>query len=266
MKNILVTGASGGMGSAVCHLFAKQGYRVWGLDRTEKEPLPGVHFIRTDLTSTESVASAFAEIAAETDTIDAIVHMAGIYDLNSLVEMPEDAFTRIFEINLFGVYRINKAFMPLLKAGSRVIITTSELAPLNPLPFTGIYGITKTALEKYAFSLRMEFNLLGIQVSVIRPGAVTTGLLNDSTDALTAFCGNTSLYTCNAERFRHIVDSVEARSVAPEKIAKVVYNAVSAKHPRYVYCKNRNPLLLLLSALPDRLQGMVIKRLLRKDT
>lgn len=62
----------------------------------------------------------------------------------------------------------------MLANGGRIVITSSELAPLDPLPFTGLYAITKSAVEKYAYSLRMELSLHGISVSVIRPGAVNT--------------------------------------------------------------------------------------------
>ena len=62
--------------------------------------------------------------------------------------------------------------------------------------------ISKAALEKYAFSLRMEMQLTGHSVSVIRPGAVKTGLLAVSTEGLERFCQNTKLYPCNAARFR----------------------------------------------------------------
>ena len=95
--------------------------------------------------------------------------------LDSLIEMSDSDFERIFKINLFGAFYINKTFMPLLKRGGRIIMTTSELAPLDPLPFTGIYAITKSALDKYAYSLRMELQLLGICVSVIRAGGCFYG-------------------------------------------------------------------------------------------
>ena len=72
-----------------------------------------------------------------------------------------------FDVNVLGAYLINKTFLPLLSANSRIIITTSELAPIDTLPFTGIYAVTKTALDKYAFSLKMELQLLDIKVSVI---------------------------------------------------------------------------------------------------
>ena len=82
--------------------------------------------------------------------------------------------------------------------------------------FTGIYAVTKGALDKYAYSLRMELQLLGISVVVLRPGAVDTGLLDDSTRALGRFCENTELYPVNAGKFRSIVEKVEARKIPPE--------------------------------------------------
>ena len=144
---VVLTGASGGMGTAVRSLLEEKGYTVWALDITESaDP----HFIRTDITSDESVSAAARRIESECTKIDAVVHTAGIYDMNSLVEMPEEEFLRIFNVNLFGMYRVNKAFLPLLNPNSRIIMVSSELAPLDPLPFTGIYGITKSAIEKYA--------------------------------------------------------------------------------------------------------------------
>ena len=164
---------------------------------------------------------------------------------------------------MFGVYRVNREFLPLLRQGSRILITTSELAPLDPLPFTGLYGITKSALDKYAFSLRMELQLLGIDVVVLRPGAVKTGLLDVSTAELQRFCGNTKLYSCNAKRFRAIVEAVEARHIPPEAVAKKALRILGAKHPRYVYAMNRNPLLLLMHLLPKRLQTWAIRLVLK---
>ena len=147
--------------------------------------------------------------------------------------------------------------------GSRIIITTSELAPLDPLPFTGIYAITKSTLEKYAYSLRMELQLLGISVSVIRPGAVDTGMLGASTTALDRFITDTEHYSCNAERFKKIVESVETRKIAPEKLAKLVAKPIKAKNPKYIYKINRNPLLLILNILPQKLQTKIIKAILK---
>lgn len=263
MKYIAVTGAYGGMGQKTVELLKNQGFCVIAIDKTTGTAEENVIPLQIDITDAESVKSAFETVQTITDELYAIVHFAGIYMLDSLVEIESDRFAHAFEVNLFGAFLVNKTFLPLLKNGSRIVMITSELAPLDPLPFTGIYAVTKGALDKYAYSLRMELQLLGISVSVIRAGAVDTGMLRVSTDALDRFCANTKLYSCNAERFKNIVDSVEAKRIPPEKIAQKTQKILNEKHPKFAYNINRNPLLLLLNALPKRLQLWAIRQVLK---
>ena len=260
---VLVTGAYGGMGKAVLRLLRDKGYRVFALDRTVGEEEENIIPLAADVTDGESVADAYARTREMTDRLHAVIHFAGIYMLDSLVEMDAQDFERIFKINLGGVFLVNKVFLPLLGEGSRIVITTSELASLDPLPFTGVYAVTKGALDKYAYSLRMELQLKGIAVSVLRAGAVSTGMLGVSTAALDRFCDQTKLYTCNAARFKRIVGRVEARNVPPEKLAGKVLRILQKRAPRFAYAINRNPLLLMLNALPHRLQFWIIRQVLR---
>ena len=263
MKDILITGAYGGMGRAVTEALHKNGFRVFALDRKTDTPQENIIPIDTDITSEKSVNAAFETVRTYTNSLCAIIHFAGIYMLDSLVEMKTEDFRRIFDVNMCGVFLINKTFLPLLEKGSRIIITTSELAPLDPLPFTGIYAVTKSALDKYAYSLRMELQLLGIKVSVLRAGAVETSMLGSSTDALDRFCEKTELYTCNADRFKKIVNDVEARCIPPTKIAKKVLKILYKRNPSFAYSINRNPLLLLLNILPKRIQLWAIRLILK---
>ncbi len=262
MKSVLITGVCGGMGYAVARRFAQAGFRVFGIDCRPSCDLP-IDYFCADITDNYSIDEVRDKISAETEKLDAILHFAGIYNLDSLIEISEEEFVKIFNINLFGIYRVNKAFVPMMDRGGRIVITSSELAPLDPLPFTGLYAITKSAVEKYAYSLRMELNLNGISVSVIRPGAVKTGMLGASTAALEDFCKKTKRYSYNAENFRRVVDSVETRNVTPEKIADTAFKAVTVKRPRYVYNVNRNILLRLLNVLPKRMQVRIITKILR---
>ena len=264
MKSILITGAYGGMGRAAVKLFAERGMRVFALDLKEGEAYENVVPISVDITKEQSILAAFNTVREQCDGLYAILHFAGIYMLDSLAELAPSEYDRIFDVNVRGAYLVNKIFLPLLSENSRILITTSELAPLDPLPFTGIYAITKAAVEKYAYSLRMEMNLLGISVSIIRPGATKTPLLGDSTSALDKFVNNTKIYKTNSARFKKIVDSVEAKNVEPSVIGNVAYRIIEAKKPRYVYNINRNPLLLILNALPQRLQNFIIKLILTK--
>jgi NAD(P)-dependent dehydrogenase (short-subunit alcohol dehydrogenase family) len=260
---ILVTGAYGGMGKATVKALKERGFRVFALDKTVGEKEENVIPVEADITNENCVKNAFDFICSMTDELFAIIHFAGVYMLDSLIEMDSTAFERIFKINLGGVYLANKTFFPLLKSGARIIITTSELAPLDPLPFTGVYAVSKAALDKYAYSLCMELQLKDIKVSVLRAGAVATDMLGASTSALDRFCKETTLYSCNAKRFKQIVDSVEARSVSPSRIAEKTMRILTKRKPRFSYSINRNPLLLLLNVLPKRLQLRIIKQVLK---
>ena len=264
MQSILITGASGGMGKATVNQLKKQGFRIFALDNKPTEAEENVIPITADLTDPESVEKAVEAVRAYTDSLHAIIHFAGIYMLDSLAEMPYEEFKKAFEINVFAAFLVNKSFLPLLKRGSRILITTSELAPLAPLPFTGLYAITKSALDGYAYSLAMELQLLGISVSVLRAGAVDTGMLGVSTAALDRFVEQTELYSCNAKRFKRIVDGVEAKKIPPEKIARKAEDIISGKNPSFIHHINRNPLLLMLNALPRSAQLAIIKNILKK--
>lgn len=264
MRDVLVTGGNGGMGRAAVSALVARGYRVFALDLTAAEQGESVISIAADLTREEDVTAAFETVRGYTDSLYAIIHFAGIYMLDSLVELLPEDFRRIFEVNVQAAYLVNRAFMPLLAEGARILITTSELAPLDPLPFTGIYAVTKAALDKYAYSLRMELQLLGIGVSVLRAGAVDTGMLGASTDALDRFCERTKLYTCNADRFKAIVEGVEARRISAERVAERAVRIIEKRRPAFAYSINRNQLLRLLAVLPRRLQLFAIRMILRE--
>ena len=262
MKDILITGANGGMGRAAVELFVKNGFRVFALDRDTCEVRDNVIPIQADVTDEGSVSAALEEVSAQTEELAGIIHLAGIYMLDSLVEMPPETFGRAFRVNVGGAFLVNRAFLPLLQKGAKIILLTSELAVRDPLPFTGLYGVTKTALDKYAYSLRMELQLLGISVSVLRAGAVDTGMISASTKALDTFCQSTKLYAVNAKRFREIVDSVEARKIPPAKIAAKLYRIFTRKKPAFAYSINRNQLLILLDLLPKSARFWIIKKIL----
>ena len=121
MKNILITGAGGGMGGAAARLFAERGYRVFALDRIEsKAEIENIIPIAADLSLSEGVKSAIERVKELTDTLDGIIHFAGAYAMDSLVEMSDEKFEKIFKINLGIAFLVNKEALPLLSAGSKI--------------------------------------------------------------------------------------------------------------------------------------------------
>ena len=107
---ILITGAYGGMGKATAKALRDEGFRVFALDKTVGEEEENIIPIEADITDGESVKRAFDTVRSQTDELFAIVHFAGVYMLDSLVEIDVDEFEKIFKINLGGAYIVNKTF------------------------------------------------------------------------------------------------------------------------------------------------------------
>ena len=99
MKYILVTGAYGGMGRKTVELLKTKGFCVFALDRTIGEPEENVIPLEADITDEGSVKRAFDSIKGITDELCAIIHFAGMYMLNSLVEIESESFAHAFSVN-----------------------------------------------------------------------------------------------------------------------------------------------------------------------
>lgn len=264
MKNVLITGGARGLGRAVTEFFAEKGVHVFSCDISDFDyDGENITPLKVDVSDSESVDRAYKAVSEKASQLDAVINFAGIYRMDSYAEMKEEDFKKILDINLLGVYRINKRFLPMLRNGGRVIITTSELAPLDPLPFNGIYSLSKTALDNYAQSLRIELALLDIPVIVIRPGAFATDMIGASDTSMRALCEKTELYRTNSEKFRGIMDKVTVKALPPIKLAQLVWKAFSSRHPKYVYTKNASFLLKLYSAMPTKIQVWAIKTLIK---
>ena len=119
-KYILITGAYGGMGKATAKALKDRGFRILALDKSVGTEEDDIIPIEADITDENSIRNAFEKIYGMTDELFAIIHFAGIYMLNSLVEIEYAEFEKIFRINLGGVYLINRTFLPLLKSDSRI--------------------------------------------------------------------------------------------------------------------------------------------------
>ena len=265
MKYALITGGASGMGRATSLELAKQGYYVYSCDiKKNSEEIDNIEQIVVDVQNMHSIEEAYEIVQTKTEQLDAIIHFAGIIMMNSLVEISEEEFVRIFNVNLFGVYRINKIFFPMIvKNKGKIIITTSELAPNKILPFNAIYSISKKSLDAYAEGLRMELGLLGVPVITLRPGAVETNLLNDSTNEMNQLKDNTNLYRNNTSKFKKIVDGQQGTAISPTKIAYLITKILNKNNPKFIYTKNANIKLKLLNLVPSKLQLKLFRKLLK---
>ena len=261
MKRVIVTGAAGGIGYSTINYLSENGYYVYALDIKEIKKIDNVKSFVLDLTKEDEIKKIHDEIKSE-GTIDAIIHFSGTYYMDSLIEIEEEKLKKIFDINFYSVFLVNKVFIDTLTKNSKIIITSSELAPLDPLPFNGIYSLTKATLENYALSLRQELNLLGIKVIILRPGAIKTTLIDESIKNVERIEKETILYKENAKLFRKIVEKNESKTIEPIKLSKLVRKILDKKNPRLLYSINKNNKLILLSILPKRVQLSIIKKMI----
>lgn len=259
---VLITGASNGIGNAVCRYLVANKINCIALDICDIS-IENVKFYKCDVTNINQLDEIANKLEEENIELDAVINIAGIFMIDSFIEGNIDEINRIFNVNLFGTINVNKCFYKLLKPNGKIIITTSEVAPLDPLPFNGIYNVTKTALDAYAQALRQELNLLGIKVITVRPGAFSTNLSNSSLDKTKELMNKTVMYHKQSKKFYTLVKKFMGKPSHVDKISKVYYKALTKKHPKLIYKKHINQLLKLLSILPIRLQCFIIKLLLK---
>ncbi|WP_448698548.1 SDR family oxidoreductase [Mucilaginibacter sp. AW1-3] len=198
MRKILITGANKSIGFETARQLAKLGHFVYlgsrdivkgrqAVEQLHAEGLINVEVLEIDISKTESVTKAAAELAVKTDVLDTLINNAGI--LGAVPQIPTqvsvDAVKEVFETNLFGTIRTTQAFMGLLKKSAQPVIVnvTSDLASLtqhnNPAwpyyNFKGAaYGPSKTALNAYTVALAFELRDTAFKVNAVNPGYTAT--------------------------------------------------------------------------------------------
>jgi short-subunit dehydrogenase len=175
-KTILVTGASSGLGLATANALATEGHTVYGTSRNIGR-LRGQLFnpLQMDVTSDGSVTEAIRNMIEREGRIDVLINNAGNGITGPLYDMPVEAAKRQFEVNFFGVVRVNSAVLPgMIKRHDGLVINIGSLAGLFGLPYQGLYSASKFAIEGYSQSLRMELQNTGVKLTVINPGDFKT--------------------------------------------------------------------------------------------
>ena len=262
MQYVLITGASSGIGKSLKDIFLQNNYHVIALDIKEIDPQDNLDSFICDITNKESLQNVKNTLDKQNIKLDYIINVAGIHMMASLVESPLEQMQRLININLNGTMSVNRIFHSLLKEKGRIIIITSEVASFDPMPFNGLYNVSKTALDTYAQALRQELNLLNQKVITFRPGAVKTPLCDSSLTGTQNLVDSTILYKKQAGKFLKLVTMFMGKPLSPTKMAKFIYKKSIKKHPKLIYKKHQNIGLVLLSILPKRWQCAIINGIL----
>jgi NAD(P)-dependent dehydrogenase (short-subunit alcohol dehydrogenase family) len=175
-RAVLVTGASTGIGRKVTERLAAHGYIVYAgarkdADLTALNAIPGVHGVRLDVTKTDEIDATVKIITEGGHGLYGLVNNAGIASSGPLVEMSPEEFDLTMAVNLYGPYRMTRAFAPLVVASKGRIVNIGSIRGILSDPGLGAYQMSKHAVESFTDVLAAELAPVGVGVSLVDPGA-----------------------------------------------------------------------------------------------
>jgi NAD(P)-dependent dehydrogenase (short-subunit alcohol dehydrogenase family) len=189
-KVAIVTGSSSGIGFETSLLLARNGFFTYATMRNpdksnkiielkQKERLP-LEVLKLNVTDDKSVKEAIEKVANEQGRIDVLVNNAGYGLLGPLEELSIQEFKEQFETNVFGVIRVTKSVLPIMrKQRQSSIINISSIAGRIGFPLTPAYVSSKFALEGLSESMAYELEQFGINVILVEPGVIKTKFDNN---------------------------------------------------------------------------------------
>ena len=181
-----VTGAASGIGLATAELLVREGAQVAAIDREPAAPAEGITPLAADVTDQASLDAAAAEARRVLGGIDILVANAGIGSVGTAVDNDDDEWHRVYDVNVVGIVRTVRAFLPLLReSDAGAIVCTSSVVATTGLPQRACYGASKGAVLALTMAMAADFAADGIRVNCVCPGTVDTpwvGRLLDQAD------------------------------------------------------------------------------------
>ncbi len=245
-ESILVTGASTGIGRNLAETLAGNGYHVYAGARKDKDlaelnAIDNVTAVRLDVTKQDQIDAVVAMIRENGTGLYGLVNNAGVGGGDGIVDTPVEDQTFVYAVNVEGVYRITKAFAPLVIESKGRIVTTGSIAGTLSWPGGSAYSGSKHWIEALTDALAGEMAPLGVSVSVVEPGNYKSNIRRSSVsrelDKLEAAGGEVTQemkkdYEATAER--------ELSYKEPNEVSEAFMHALFDENPlrRYMVVPN----------------------------
>lgn len=278
MKNIIITGASSGIGLATARIFLANGHRVFGSVRSQADADRliadlGNHFIPLifDVTNNADVLAA-AEIVKNkvgTEGVSLLVNNAGIVASGPLQHLDIQELTQQFDINVLGVHRVTQAFLPLLGAARDPSVPKGKIINISSVngfiytPFVGAYCGSKAALEAMSDVLRRELSAFGVQVVIVQPGPIKTPIWEKARQVANLY--PETEYANALKSTLHGLKKAEQNALPVEKVSALIYKISQKRNPKTRYLMTPNQWLIqIIRHLPTKWLDFILTNRMKK--
>lgn len=267
MPTVLVTGAARGIGKTIVTRLAADGWDVVAGVRSaaDGDAMASARItpVTLDVTNADHIAALGDSLP---ERLDAVVNNAGIAVAGPLEAVTAESLRHQLEVNVVGQIGVTQAVLPRLRASRGRIVFISSLNGRLSFPLMGAYSASKFALEAAADALRIELTPWGIAVVVVEPAQTDTDMWRQA-DTVVVETEEAmppemrELYQRHVAGMKRVVATSQKMAVPPEKVAAVVVEALTARHPRPRYVVGWGPKLqlALLSGMPTRLRDRVLR-------
>lgn len=271
-RNVLITGASSGIGKATALFLAERGYTVIATSRVASR-LDDLHSeaghrgtsvigVELDINSEDSVAFTVPELIERHGAIDALVNNAGFGMWGPVQLLSDEELKSQFETNFFAAVRMMQAVLPsMIEQRRGAIVNISSVLGRIGTPFNGAYVSSKFALEGISESLKTEVQPFGVHVAMVEPGLFRTNFPDNEIRGKAAG-DESSAYSPYIQRQSENHDLFELLGGDPVRVAKVVHKVITSPSPNF-----RNPVgidaragTLAARLLPERIYWRILSK------
>lgn len=245
----VITGVSSGIGLAIAEDLLQRGYRVFGSVRRGadaealvKQSSGAFVPLVFDVTDTQALPGIVAQVETVLGgrKLAALVNNAGIAINGPVIHQPMSEIRRMFEVNVFAVLEVTRAFVPLLahrtatQSPARIVNISSVSGAFTP-PFMGGYSASKHALEALTRAMRLELKPHGIEASAIEPGFIRSKIFEKelATKPMERFADTESAAWW--QQFNRSAEQAASRARSPEVVTRAVRHAIESTKPRTRY-------------------------------
>ncbi|ANZ20523.1 short-chain dehydrogenase/reductase SDR [Streptomyces noursei ATCC 11455] len=240
---VLITGTSSGIGLASAIAAARAGYtvvatlrdpdRAGALRTAADQAGVTLDIRRLDITEETSLTETVAEVAAAYGQLDAVVNNAGAGSVGTLELLTMDQVRAAFETNFFGTIAVTRAALPHLRASRGRLVTIGSIGGIVGQPFNETYCAAKAAVEAYLESLAPVADTVGVAVSIVEPGPVSSSFVDNIDLDRPAMLASAGPYTPAFGNYLEYTPAMLASAQTPEEVAATVLDVLADPAPPF---------------------------------